>query len=229
MPPPTPYYDDGQITIYLGDCRDVLPLVPAATVISDPPYGVGVPYGPGYDDARADYWPWMRECVAAMRLAAPVVAFTHRVTAIAELPGWDWVAVWNKGGSYGPRVGNSPIVAGWEPILLYGIHSIGVGGHGLPDVITVHPEPSRNVMDGAIGREKWKVEQVGHPVPKPVGLYRRLVESLSPGGGTVLDPFMGSGTTLRAAKDLGRRAIGIEIEERYCEIAVKRLAQEVLL
>jgi DNA modification methylase len=68
----------------------------------------------------------------------------------------------------------------------------------------------------------------GHPCPKPLKLMRQLVSSLSTDDGVVVDPFIGSGTTLRAAKDLGRKAIGIEIEERYCEIAAKRLGQEVL-
>jgi site-specific DNA-methyltransferase (adenine-specific) len=68
----------------------------------------------------------------------------------------------------------------------------------------------------------------GHPCPKPVEWALWLVERCCPASGTVLDPFMGSGTTLRAAKDIGRKAIGIEIEEKYCEIAAKRLAQEVL-
>jgi site-specific DNA-methyltransferase (adenine-specific) len=70
-------------------------------------------------------------------------------------------------------------------------------------------------------------EATGHPTQKPEDLMKELIE-LRKGVSTILDPFMGSGTTLRAAKDLGRRAIGIEIEEKYCEIAVKRLAQEVL-
>jgi site-specific DNA-methyltransferase (adenine-specific) len=66
-----------------------------------------------------------------------------------------------------------------------------------------------------------------HPNEKPVGVLRRLAEA-TPSHLDIVDPFMGSGTTLRAAKDLGRKAIGIEIEERYCEIAVQRLAQMVL-
>ena len=223
-----PYYQDDAVTIYHGDCREVIPVVGADAVITDPPYGCGVPYGPSYDDSRSDYWPWLQERIALMRRAAPVVAFTHCVPALARLDGWDWIGVWNKGRAYGARIGNSPLIAGWEPIFFYGVHGIGVDGKGLPDVLTVAPARAGNVMEGRVGREKWADGTiVAHPVPKPTALYVQLIEALCPKG-TVLDPFMGSGTTLRAAKDLGRKAIGIEIEERYCEIAAKRCAQEVL-
>ena len=85
----------------------------------------------------------------------------------------------------------------------------------MSDVITVNPPLFRT-----------HPENVAHPAQKPLSLIRRLLEL--GGGASVLDPFMGSGTTLRAAKDLGRKAIGIEIEERYCEIAARRMGQEVL-
>jgi site-specific DNA-methyltransferase (adenine-specific) len=71
-------------------------------------------------------------------------------------------------------------------------------------------------------------EKNGHPCPKPIGAWSWLLDKVSQEGETVVDPFMGSGTTLRAAKDLGRKAIGIEISEEYCEIAATRLSQEVL-
>lgn len=72
-------------------------------------------------------------------------------------------------------------------------------------------------------------ERYGHPTPKPMKLMREIVSRCATDIDYVIDPFMGSGTTLRAAKDLGRRAIGIEIEERWCESAARRLEQEVLL
>ncbi|MGH9252244.1 MAG: DNA methyltransferase, partial [Acidimicrobiales bacterium] len=78
---------------------------------------------------------------------------------------------------------------------------------------------------GTVGRADWETRH--HPVEKPVGLMRHLIFHCPPLA-EVVDPFMGSGTTLRAAKDCGRRAIGVEIEERYCEIAARRLGQEVL-
>jgi site-specific DNA-methyltransferase (adenine-specific) len=74
----------------------------------------------------------------------------------------------------------------------------------------------------------FREETYGHPGYTPKPIMHRCVTLLSPEGGTVLDPFCGTGTTLRAAKDLGRKAIGIEIEERYCEIAAKRMAQTVM-
>ena len=235
---PKPYYEKDGIVIYNADCRDILPLLPPVDlVLTDPPYGVGRHYGPAYDDSRDGYWEWFTPCFALLRQAAPVVAMTHRLEAMRRLTDWDWVACWHKPYGAGARIGNSPILPHWEPILLWGIHTLGCKRPVLQDVITCNPERSNaatkrktrgKTLKGRLEDNYAFDEGAEHPLPKPIALFRRLVERLTYEGGTVLDPFMGSGTTLRAAKDLGRRAIGIEIEEKYCEIAVKRLAQEVL-
>lgn len=236
-----PYFEDEAVTIYHGDCRDILPqLGPVDLVLTDPPYGVGRRYGASYDDSRATYWDWFRPCVDdVLRPAGTVLAMTHRLEALRQLPTWDWVACWHKPYGAGARIGTSPLLPHWEPILMWGIHTLGTKRDSLPDVITVNPErspsPVRLKSNGRIqhGSRDQAYERdtdtAEHPLPKPIALMKRLVAGLSSEGQTVLDPFMGSGTTLRAAKDLGRKAIGIEIEERYCEIAAKRMAQGVLV
>ena len=224
-----PYYESAGITIYHGDALEILDggAFSGEPIITDPPYGVGVKYAGSYDDSRADYWDWARRWVSLFS-AGRLMAFTHRVTALRELKGWDWVAVWNKPGAFGARIGNSPILPHWEPIFLYGIHTLGTRTEMLADVLTINPEPAR-AGNGGMGREKWKnPEQKRHPCPKPIDLYARLIRCLTAESAIVIDPFCGLGTTLRAAKDMGRKAIGIDQSERYCEIAAERLSQEVL-
>jgi len=196
----TPYYERDGITIYHGDCRDILPtLPPVDLVLTDPPYGVG----------KADWdallpLDWLILC----RRISPIVAFTPGVTHMYSYPPPDWPLCWARPASV-QRNGLGGF-NNWEPILVYGKRVVAVDlflkSHGGDD-------------DNLAAK---------HDCPKPLSLMRWLTSALSDEGQTILDPFMGSGTTLRAAKDLGRKAIGIEIEERYCEIAVKRLAQEVL-
>ncbi|NOY92104.1 MAG: site-specific DNA-methyltransferase [Deltaproteobacteria bacterium] len=198
-----PYYEHGGITIYHGDCREVLPGIEADAVVTDPPYGTGerlrvdgefARTGQGWDEWRTDWLPQLK--------AGAVFCPPRRMPELAGWVGDRWrLLAWVSGNpaarkGVAPRYGIQPIVA-W-----------GCAGDGLLDWF----------------RHRSNI-QTGHPHEKPEPVMRWLV-SLVPG--TILDPFMGSGTTLRAAKDLGRKSIGIEIEERYCEIAAKRLAQEVL-
>lgn len=230
-----PYYQDDAVTIYHGDCREILPTLKANVVLTDPPYGIGKAYGPGYDDSPAHYWEWFLPAVQLMREAAPLVAFTHRIEALRHLEGWDHIAVWHKPLAFGSRMGNSPILPHWEPIFLYGMFTLGTKWPVFHDVLTQNPEAGsaakhRDKGGGKrfMGRETNDVQGVGHPLPKPLALYRRLVSHLTLPGHLVIDPFMGSGTTLRAAKDLGRHAIGIEVEEAYCEQAAEKMGQQVL-
>jgi DNA modification methylase len=206
---PTPYYDHDGITIYHADCRDILPLVESVDlVIADPPYNAGIAYL-SHDDRMPDdeyrEWcaSWFSECD---RIGTRVIVFPGH----GNLPVW-WTlrkpsntACWYKPGN--PAHGGSIQYSEWEPWLYWGPF---MGGS--------------NVIRATVSKQR---ETGGHPCPKPITLYRQLLVQTK--ADTILDPFMGSGTTLRAAKDLGRKAIGIEIEERYCEIAVKRLAQQVL-
>jgi DNA modification methylase len=206
----TPYYQDDFATIYHGDCRDVLPTLSGAAVLTDPPYGVGKGYDT-HDDAGGDeYWDFMRDVVRLSLAAAPVLAMTHRVLALRELDGWDWVCGWVKRNQQ-MRLFSMPVLPTWEPIICWGIK--GLATNHRADTFHIDAIPS-NAVPG------------GHPFPKPPKLMSALIDWLCPVG-TIIDPFLGSGTTLRVAKDYGRHAIGIEKSERYCEVAARRLSQEV--
>ena len=193
----TPYYSDDLVTIYHGDCREVMP--EADVVLTDPPYGVSKAK---WDDDIPDM-AWLDRA----RSFASIVAFTPGLRPLFRYPSPDWIIAWARPAS--TQANGLGGINNWEPVLVYGRRPLRT------DLVTLsHPGRTNETGD--------------HPTPKPLDLYRRLAELLSRPGETILDPFMGSGTTLVAAKSLGRKAIGIEIEERYCEIAATRCSQEVL-
>ena len=198
------------MTIYHGDCRDILPSIGKVDlVLTDPPYGVGYKYGDAYDDSAADYRDTVLGVFALAREKAPVVMLTTGMRNLWLYPPADWVLCWAKPGS--TRRSSLGGFNEWEPVLVYGKPRIFNDFKYLPDCAN-HSADSGD-----------------HPCPKPLKLYTWLMSEGSSEGATVLDPFLGSGTTIRAALNLHRKAIGIEIEERYCEIAANRCRQMVLM
>lgn len=206
-----PYYQDDACTIYHGDCRDILHgLEPVDLVLTDPPYGMN--FRSNHRQVKHDYiegdgrLPTFRiiNSIEAAQCAAYVFC---RWDNLKDMPPPKSVLVWVKNnwsmGDLKHEHGRQ-----WEAICFYPgpNHCF---KKRIPDVI-----------------QRQRTGNNLHPTEKPLYLMTHLIEANT--GETILDPFMGSGTTLRAAKDLGRKAIGIEIEEKYCEIAAKRLAQEVL-
>jgi len=225
------YYGDKYVTIYHGDCREILPQLPQVDlVLTDPPYGVGVKYGELYNDNKADYWEWLLPIIKLLRDRGEIVILTHKVSALKFITDWDWVGVWEKPKSFASRLGNSCIVPHWEPIFMWGIHSIGTKGRHCFDVFRANPSREGVGQQGLFGRESWKVNLPNnrHITPKPAKLITELIQAFAPEGGVILDPFLGSGTTAYCAKKLNRYCIGIEIEEKYCEITANRCRQEVM-
>jgi len=207
-----PYYDDGKgIVIYHGDCREILPTLPKVDlVLTDPPYGINENYA-SYIDRLGELRVTIAQSMPLIIKNSVVAILTVGVGNIFEYPKPTWTLAWVTPAGCGSGPWG---FCCWQPVLAYGKDPYLVNGLGRrPDCI-LHTESA---------------EENGHPCPKPIGFWSKLLLRGSPKDSDyILDPFMGSGTTLRAAKDLGRRAIGIEIEERYCEIAARRLQQEVL-
>ena len=213
----TPYYADDAVTIYHGDCREILPHIAGDVVLTDPPYGVGVAYD-GYADTTEALDALIADVCPILRAVAPVTALTPGIANVHRYPPPTWLLAWvqeNSGTGSCPWGFNV-----WQPVLVYGPDPYLSRGMGRrPDLI----------KSAASSKELGALKLAGHPCPKPLVGWRRIAARLTPlGTETIVDPFMGSGTTLEAAKYAGRRAIGIELSERYCEIAARRCAQEVL-
>jgi site-specific DNA-methyltransferase (adenine-specific) len=220
-----PYYLDDSVCLILGDCREILPHVSADVLVTDPPYGTGgrrrsvsgdggdptssSVHREAWDDGRVDwltgcpalvavFWPGSRARVLLNR-ANDVGLTSHRLLSM------------RKRDPMPQPSGIAPFSS--EPVWLLSDGAIPFRAAA----------DSMEVSTPRLGRD---ATATGHPYEKPLEALLWLVGGLP--GSMILDPFAGSGTTLRAAKDLGRKAIGIEIEERYAEIAAKRCAQEVL-
>lgn len=210
-----PYYEDTKagITIYHGDCREILPQLPKVDlVLTDPPYGID--FGKqGSFSASHGWGPW-REGTnwdtirpskdtfdILLKSGNNLIVWGGNYFADLLPPSMGWIT-WDKGQKEFPC---ADFEMAW----------------------TSYWKASRRIF---YPRSKALQDGKQHPTQKPLEVVRFCIDYAgSPeSNASILDPFMGSGTTLRAAKDLGRKAIGIEIEEKYCEIAVKRLAQEVL-
>ena len=199
-----PYYQDDQVTIYHGDCREILPLVQPAVIVSDPPYGLASAYGrlsrviPGDDDAALSDW-----LVTGWSDRLPMAIFADNMRGPIGRPRRQ--LVWDKA-AFGLSGSDLPWINGHEIVWIY--------GHGWS-----------GRKRGTVLRTP-RLQNPDHPTEKPPRLLQRIIDCAPPG--LVCDPFMGGGSTLRAAKNLNRNAIGIELEERWCERAALAMAQEVL-
>lgn len=240
-----PYYDEGGITIYHGDCREVLPLdLDVDAVVTDPPYG----------DTSLD---WDQPVKGWLDLVdAP------QLWCFGSMRFWLEHGVdFHEGWTYGQEIvwekhnGSNFHADRFKRVHEFAVHWYRGRWSDLHlDVPTTNDARKRQFRRKAIpshhhgdrGPSVYQTEDGGprlmrsvlqvrsehgralHPTQKPLGVVSPLISYSAPPGGLILDPFMGSGSTLRAAKDLGRRAIGIEIDEHYCEVVAERLAQEVL-
>lgn len=244
-----PYYSDDSCEIYHGDCRDVLPSLSGDLVVTSPPYNLNMRVNAnrdlvprqriatefstkydGYDDAMQvqEYLSLLDQVLTASlasckRICMNVQLATGNKWAIASLLGmhadtFKELVVWDKGHGQ-PAMKDRTLNSAFELVLVF--DSNDPRTRQFP-VTTFERGTEPNVwrMSPACSTNEHKAAFPSSLVLRCFGLYAdsRLV----------IDPFMGTGTTLRAAKDTGRRAIGIEMSERYCEIAAKRLGQEVL-
>jgi len=197
-----PYYQDNYVTIYHGDCFEILPNLESVDFIyADPPYGVGKS---NWDGKYLTGW----EKEACRKSRNGVVANTGTKSICIAITAFgneykDLFYAWNKNGMTRSSIGFMNVLVA---------------------IVAGNIKKGQNFCQFSIS----DLSRKHHPSPKPIEYMRCIVNRFTGVNQLILDPFMGSGSTLRAAKDLGRKAIGIEIEEKYCEIAAKRMTQEIL-
>jgi len=218
---PRPYYQDEAVTIYHGDCREILPLLPEKSVdlvLTDPPYNVGINYASNVDDNL------------------PIDEYDRRIRELKTLcPCSDWAIL------LGSKT--ETLLTWWQNFANAKMIIVRVGATVNTSLHGFRPQ-YRAILTTRKSHKWWSdlwedvrfpgegyffnEERFDHPCHAPLRLMHKLVECLSFTDEVILDPFGGIGTTLRAAKDLGRKCIGIEIEEKYCEIAANRCRQMVM-
>jgi len=244
----TPYYSDDWVRIYHGDCRDILPTLPKVDlVLTDPPYGLA--YNAGSDMASQREAIFQGKANGAPRPIAndedeqAAQELLREVLEAAKPLMHRGACCCCCGGGGGPK----PLFARWTLMLdeIFDFKQAVVwdkGGLGMGIqfrrsyefmLIAQKGSPTHRWNGGKTTSNVWRIPKIiptinQHPTEKPLDLMGKCIELLSDTGDTVLEPFMGTAATLRAAKDLNRKAIGIEIEEKYCEIAAQRMSQEVL-
>lgn len=236
----TPYYEDGSVTILHGDCLTLMAGMDSESVgvvFTDPPYSSGArnaamlrSRGSMRRNAEADDSWFGGDNLTAHGFAMLVRMFGVEALRISVRDGhmfsfMDWRQL--------PVLQGAIEAAGWSARALLVWDKIHYGmGNGFRQQAEFILHASKGTADnflrhdlGTVFRDKRQSDDIGHPTVKPSGVVEQCLSAVP---GDILDPFMGSGTTLVAAKNLGRRAIGIEIEERYCEVAARRCSQEVL-
>ncbi len=246
----TPYYADDLVTLYHGDCREVLPSlnIEPHLVLADPPYGetslTWDRWPDGWPDLIASIGAASMWCFGSMRM------FLDRRD---EFKSWrlSQDVIWSKprgGVAYPDRatVRTHEIVTHWYRGDWSDIHHEQQReDRGGPSKGTIHRGETGPAWNGSRRAHSWtddgtraassviecqtmRMRGVGHPTEKPTGILEPLIAYGCPLGGLVLDPFAGSASTLDTARQTGRRAVGVEADERYCEIAARRLSQDVL-
>jgi DNA modification methylase len=220
---PKPYYENELGRLYHGDCLEILPhLEPVDLVLTDPPYGVSgeqnTKSAKNRNYKKNSYLGRCDSIELVMEVAVPCINECLKMTKRLILtPGNKCLTLYPMPNSFGSI--NQPASIGlqpWgradsQPIFYYG----------------KYPYDSKKIPGQKCSYlSTHKAEENGHPCPKPIGLWLQLLLHGSLINETVLDPFLGSGTTAVACERLKRRWIGIEIEEKYCAIAVKRIEGE---
>lgn len=198
---PKPYYKDNHGVLYLGDCLEIMKELPDKSVdlvLTDPPYGIGIANNPFRQKFEKEDWD----------NSTPRKDYFDEIFRISKEQ-----IIW--GGNYFD-LPQSQCFYVWDKVQPENFSS------AMCEMAWVSKQsPAKIFKQRVVSIEKF------HPTTKPLNLIGWCL-NFFPEASTILDPFAGSGTTLRAAKDLGRKYIGIEISEKYCEIAAKRLGQEVL-